>query len=375
MAEWSRNKVDSTTINSGNEYEKGDRVARQALNAMVNAGLYAQDFAEALADTPDTSEAGNVGTPTVEIIDNVKNGKTYKKFKFKNLKGAKGDTGSTPTISASATVDANTGTPSVSVTKSGTTDNPSFAFAFSNLKGEPGGNEYMNTSEGQTTGLNLTTSSTLTDLATQILAAQSKVISAPIGTNIVSANATALRRLLGGAPFNGTYERVEFKVFSQVTGFEKIIDVVGLKQSTSTPKIVHGQLVYNDAGESYEWQWTGWSTEPHPVGSVYISVDNTSPASLFGGTWEQIKDVFLLAAGNTYTIGATGGSADAVVVSHKHTFATLVATQVGGGYTSPATANDYSEIRQTAETNSTGVSGVGKNMPPYLVVGVWKRVK
>lgn len=103
MAEWSRNKVDSTTINSGNEYEKGDRVARQALNAMVNAGLYAQDFAEALADTPDTSEAGNVGTPTVEIIDNVKNGKTYKKFKFKNLKGESAIEEVTITAPASAT--------------------------------------------------------------------------------------------------------------------------------------------------------------------------------------------------------------------------------------------------------------------------------
>ena len=35
---WSRKKVDSATINSGNEYAKGDRVSRQNLNAMVNGG-------------------------------------------------------------------------------------------------------------------------------------------------------------------------------------------------------------------------------------------------------------------------------------------------------------------------------------------------
>lgn len=93
MASWSRNKVDSSTINGGNEYERGDRVSRQNLNAMVNAGLYAQDFAEHIADTPDTTDAGNVGTPSVSFVDNIVGGKTYKKFKFENLKGATGATG------------------------------------------------------------------------------------------------------------------------------------------------------------------------------------------------------------------------------------------------------------------------------------------
>ena len=112
----------------------------------------------------------------------------------------------------------------------------------------------------------------------------------------------------------------------------------------------------------------------YPIGSIYISASSATPGSLFGGTWEQLKDVFLLSAGNTYMAGLTGGSADAVVVEHVHTFATLVATEVGASYTLPATANNYSEIRQTAETYSTGVSGVGKNMPPYLTVYMWRRI-
>lgn len=95
MAEWSREKVDPSDLNNGNEWEQGDRVARQELNAMVNAGLYTQDFAEHLADTPDTSDAGSIGTPSVTLIDNVVNGITYKKFKFSNLKGEKGDKGDT----------------------------------------------------------------------------------------------------------------------------------------------------------------------------------------------------------------------------------------------------------------------------------------
>ena len=40
-----------------------------------------------------------------------------------------------------------------------------------------------------------------------------------------------------------------------------------------------------------------------------MSVNSTSPATLFGGTWEQIEDTFLLCAGNTYTAGNTGGVA------------------------------------------------------------------
>ena len=55
-----------------------------------------------------------------------------------NIKGAGGSSGTTPSITASATVDNNTGTPSVNVTKSGTDAAPTFAFAFTNIKGAKG---------------------------------------------------------------------------------------------------------------------------------------------------------------------------------------------------------------------------------------------
>lgn len=47
----------------------------------------------------------------------------------------------------------------------------------------------------------------------------------------------------------------------------------------------------------------------YPVGAIYISTVSTSPASLFGGTWEQIRGRFLLAADDTYTAGSSGGEA------------------------------------------------------------------
>jgi hypothetical protein len=46
----------------------------------------------------------------------------------------------------------------------------------------------------------------------------------------------------------------------------------------------------------------------HPVGSLYWSSQSTNPATLFGGTWTQIKDRFILAAGDTYTVNSIGGS-------------------------------------------------------------------
>lgn len=46
----------------------------------------------------------------------------------------------------------------------------------------------------------------------------------------------------------------------------------------------------------------------YPVGSVYMSLNATSPETLFGGTWERISDTFLMAAGNTYPAGTSGGS-------------------------------------------------------------------
>ena len=47
----------------------------------------------------------------------------------------------------------------------------------------------------------------------------------------------------------------------------------------------------------------------YPVGSIYMSVNSTSPATLFGGTCTQLQNRFLLGAGSSYTAGATGGEA------------------------------------------------------------------
>lgn len=122
----------------------------------------------------------------------------------------------------------------------------------------------------------------------------------------------------------------------------------------------------------------------YPVGSIYMSVNSVNPSTLFGGTWEQIEDKFLLASGSTYSNGATGGSADAVVVTHNHpTVEKYILTTSGGAITRNSTAGTTgtkvsnllkSDDEITRNTiGNAGTSGTGKNMPPYLAVNVWKR--
>ena len=113
-----------------------------------------------------------------------------------------------------------------------------------------------------------------------------------------------------------------------------------------------------------------------PVGAIYMSINDTNPASFLGGTWERIKDRFLLSAGDSYDAGSEGGSADAVVVSHEHGIATRYYATTGGSDVTGAIIGQISQgDRYWEDSISTeGESGIGKNMPPYLAVYMWKRI-
>ena len=123
----------------------------------------------------------------------------------------------------------------------------------------------------------------------------------------------------------------------------------------------------------------------YPVGSIYMSVNTVSPSVLFGfGVWEKIEDKFLLGSGTTYADGSTGGSADAVVVSHNHTYGkkyvlTTSGEAVGRVSTAGQTGTKVPNLLQSTdpiyrnEINNSGEDGTGKNMPPYLAVNIWKR--
>lgn len=144
----------------------------------------------------------------------------------------------------------------------------------------------------------------------------------------------------------------------------------------------------------------------YPVGSIYINAAvSTNPATLLGfGTWTAFgagKVIVGLDSADALfdTLEETGGSKDAINVSHTHTatstvtdpghnhqpagggdFRTLNSTlPTGGGYTGSGASSDPNTTTETtgitvATTNSTeGSSGTNANVQPFIVVKMWKR--
>lgn len=145
-----------------------------------------------------------------------------------------------------------------------------------------------------------------------------------------------------------------------------------------------------------------WETI-YPVGSIYMSLNSTSPATLFGGTWSQMKDRFLIGAGNSYSLNTTGGATTSKIQEKNiPVMPVWMNYKPGGNYS--RSKNDTSAyvvhigMQGTATTvypaSTTGVwpvngmqygnrgydAHVGCNdsealsiMPPYIAVYIWKR--
>lgn len=144
----------------------------------------------------------------------------------------------------------------------------------------------------------------------------------------------------------------------------------------------------------------------YPVGSIYMSVNSTSPDILFGGTWEKIEGRFLLGSSSSYALGGTGGAATVALTtaqmpSHTHTFTGTAASHNHTGYwhagknrAAVGTSRDvcvsasysttknvqYSQatssksITPAGKNSNTGSGSAHNNMPPYLTVNIWKRI-
>ena len=127
----------------------------------------------------------------------------------------------------------------------------------------------------------------------------------------------------------------------------------------------------------------------YPVGSIYMSVNSTSPSTLFGGTWEQLKNRFLLGVSEYFPVGAIGGEAEHLL-SNDELPANMGSLRalgwVGTGdyvaTTGVVTRLSASSTDRTLPAGSDVQSGtylfsgggkVHNNMPPYLAVYMWKR--
>jgi hypothetical protein len=137
----------------------------------------------------------------------------------------------------------------------------------------------------------------------------------------------------------------------------------------------------------------------YPVGSIYTNASvSTNPATLLGfGTWTAFGAGRVMVgfdAGNALfdTAEETGGSADAITVSHTHTATSTVtdpshahgaqfqssstAFTPGGGANNTASGNTASAttgITVATTVASAGSSGTNANYQPYITVYMWKR--
>lgn len=124
----------------------------------------------------------------------------------------------------------------------------------------------------------------------------------------------------------------------------------------------------------------------YPVGAIYISCNSTGPATLFGGTWEQIQGRFLLASSESYPAGSTGGEVTVTLTENQIPSHTHAIGKNGemffymGGSAGEGTAG-FEVGRMWENVNkgrayTTSIIGGGQshnNMPPYLAVYMWQR--
>lgn len=118
----------------------------------------------------------------------------------------------------------------------------------------------------------------------------------------------------------------------------------------------------------------------YPIGSIYMSVSSTDPGTIFGGIWERIKGKFLLSADDsTYKVNATGGEATHKLTidempSHNHNQRVQNTSGYGGADGQEAGTGWGGASHYANWCANTGGSKAHNNMPPYLVVYMWKRV-
>ncbi len=149
---------------------------------------------------------------------------------------------------------------------------------------------------------------------------------------------------------------------------------------------VYADIISNVKDEIYD--------KVYPIGSYYWSSEPTLPEEMFGGVWEQIKDVFVLAAGDNYNCNSTGGEVEHKLTEkempkHSHRFAPNVGGVDGIDFVVPTKSGGLgvSSIKKegnahypghwasgTWGTNKIGDNQAHNNMPPYIAAYCWRRI-
>ena len=138
------------------------------------------------------------------------------------------------------------------------------------------------------------------------------------------------------------------------------------------------------ASDALDSMLNAYFLKVYPVGAFYFSASSDNPATLFGGTWTQIKDTFILAAGTKYKAGTTGGEATHTLTAQEmpnHYHDEYVGNDGGDssapngyiGWPSIGYTSDKTWFAKLAKTSGAGGGAAHNNMPPYLAAYVWQR--
>lgn len=164
---------------------------------------------------------------------------------------------------------------------------------------------------------------------------------------------------------------------------EGILTVVG--QSNFTGKASFGEMIASKLqgitaviGDSFTLGGKTFLDLTYPVGAIYQSMNSTSPATLFGGTWTQLSGSFLYPS--TGASNQTGGESTVTLTTsqipshvHKVDYKNISKTGTTTGVRSGPYSYDSSGTTSVS-TSSVGGGAAHNNMPPYTTIHAWYRV-
>ncbi len=131
------------------------------------------------------------------------------------------------------------------------------------------------------------------------------------------------------------------------------------------------------------------TTVPYPIGAIYLSIDNTNPSKLFGGTWKQIAQGRTLVGVDTSqtefnTVQKTGGEKTHTLVideipAHNHIFHQRILAWDAGWPNSVINPSyeagniQWQSHNKDASMMNTGGSQSHNNLQPYYTCYIWLR--
>ena len=195
------------------------------------------------------------------------------------------------------------------------------------------------------------------------------------GTNWIDANTTSVANSINVGTNANSTDADQFVTFVGASSGNNPIRVdAGIKYNPSTNRLTAGSFAGDGSAltgvESFVTgmiiAWYG-STGSIPTGFVLCDGNNSTP---------DLRDRFIIGAGNSYAVDATGGSKDAILVSHFHTTENFVgrsnyAEPRNFGVGTDGNLNDTgnTDTKTTGiSIDNRGVSGTDKNLPPYIAL-------